>query len=577
MANVETDPAINPKPIISLMLGVSVGFWAKELAQYLTPSESGESDFTFSDPSDVVTLVSGLLFLLDLLCIVWWYARYIYRIQPNASFGTYFLDFVICSMFALGANSWTEPTSFLFATVLGSAGLGYRFWRLYMSPDVSLTDRRILFRAGIFLGVAFLVALAGLSILNDLWVQQLPLDDQAPPDTFWDRQLPLDGHALPGTMALIGVVLTLYLRGKIDVAVDIYSAKHAILSPTQLFWPREGLPGPDQRIRIRQQTQAGLEDFNDLFQKLSKHDRIHSRVHSATDLRIQSYVLAVPSCEKAEFAQEIKEKAFMVALSHWLDDLVDGRNDVAVCKQILDGPELSDQAGAAEALFELIYRPLVVRYTDKKFYQHLVGEVREACLFPFNQKYMLLGLNRVAYGAALFSPNIRHTDRQIILDKHNVFLKEWNVEGDHFTNEVEAILDGLVSSDAGSILLGLTTKTAQEISMSSETQELNVGLSLLFSILYAPLIYYHNIGSEVENGEMIPLQAFETDYDVWIEWLRRTRKAIDEIDSEKYENDGQRKHARAQQIEMAYRCFQPQLPPVIDEQMSPIFLGKDPI
>jgi ribosome-binding ATPase YchF (GTP1/OBG family) len=44
--------------------------------------------------------------------------------------------------------------------------------------------------------------------------------------------------------------------------------------------------------------------------------------------------------------------------------------------------------------------------------------------------------------------------------------------------------------------------------MSSENHELNVSLSLLYSILYAPLIYYHNIAWELQNSEMISLQAF---------------------------------------------------------------------
>jgi len=98
---------------------------------------------------------------------------------------------------------------------------------------------------------------------------------------------------------------------------------------------------------------------------------------------------------------------------------------------------------------------------------------------------MFLGLNRVAYGSVIFSPKISHLQRLEILDRHNVFLKEWNDEnkGD-FEKEVEGILDEIAGSgEAGSIMLGLTTKTVQEVAFSSENHEMNISLSILFTQL----------------------------------------------------------------------------------------------
>ncbi|MHC4221538.1 MAG: hypothetical protein ACYST9_03875, partial [Planctomycetota bacterium] len=151
---IERDTSINPKPIISFMFAISAGFWAKELAQHIT-TIGNVTEITLRQ---VLILISGLLFLLDILCIVWWYARYIYRVQPKAEFGAYFLDFVVCSMFALGANSWTKPITFLLATVLGTTLLLWRFQLLYKSSSASWTDKQILSRAFKALGIALIIA-----------------------------------------------------------------------------------------------------------------------------------------------------------------------------------------------------------------------------------------------------------------------------------------------------------------------------------------------------------------------------------------------------------------------------------
>ena len=70
----EQEAAINPKPIISLMFGVSVGFWANTLAKFVEKPE-------VAGLQKIVILISGILFLLDLLCIVWWYPHDLYSRQ----------------------------------------------------------------------------------------------------------------------------------------------------------------------------------------------------------------------------------------------------------------------------------------------------------------------------------------------------------------------------------------------------------------------------------------------------------------------------------------------------------------
>jgi hypothetical protein len=388
------------------------------------------------------------------------------------------------------------------------------------------------------------------------------------------------GPTLPGALSLIGIVLTICLKTKIDVAVAIYSARFAPISPAYLAWPA---PKPEekkeelesQHARIRHRVKAGLEDFNNLFHQFRKHDRIYSRVHSATELRVQSYILALPSCEEENYAPEIENKALMVAVSHWLDDLVDGRNELFVYKQLQKyknlhhDPPLSDDLEHAKKLFTQIYRPLIIRYTDCNFYDRLYDKICECCSLSFNRKYMLLGLNRVACGAAVFSPKLAHAQRRRILADHNDFLKVWNVEEKgEFEDKIEQIINKItVGDEAGPILLGLTTKTVQEIALSSEKPEFNIGLSILLSILYAPLIYYHDIMQELDNDEMIQLQSLDTDSDLWIPWLWEVCEILNE-----FKGKDERHTMRIKQIEMAYNCFRPMLPEHTKEKLDEIYL-----
>ena len=563
----EKGNAVDPKPIISFMFAISVGFWANQLTKYVASLEWGQLNF-----QEYLTLISGLLFLIDLLCIVWWYAKYIYRVQPDASFGTYFLDFLVCSMFALAAISWVESGTFLFATLCATSFLVLRFTLLYFSSSASETDRYILKMAGTALVLALPTTILCLYVLNNYMLA----NNKDKVGFFWP--------ALPGLLSLIGVVLTACLKTKIEVAVAIYAARHAPVSSAHLIWPKSMSlnleNAKEQHIRIRRRTEEGLAKFDKLFEQFGKHDRIHSRVHSETQLRTQSYILSLPSCEREAYSDEIQKKAFMVAVSHWLDDLVDGRNEIYVHKRLQCDIPLSDQQEEAEELFKRIYRPLIIKHTNRRYYDELFEMIGQSSRLPFNRKYIFLSLNRVAYGSVIFSPKISHRHRLRILDKHNDFLKKWNVERDTFTYEVEDILDQIATGDnAGPILLGLTTKTVQEMALSSEKNELNVGLSILLSILYAPLIYYHNIPQELENGEMVPLQAFETDCDQWICWLKRVHKAIYKAwdssivgNNERECNERARKMARIKQIEMAYRCFEPSLPKFIRPELEKIYM-----
>ncbi|MCK5564291.1 MAG: hypothetical protein KAJ07_03520 [Planctomycetes bacterium] len=628
----EKDNLIDSKPIVSLLYPISIGFWVKEIVDYIQIQEITSIEKMF--PQDWLTLISGVLFLLDLMCVIWWYAKYIYRIDSKLSLNSYFLDLLICGVFALAANTWTKPHIFLFPTLFGSIFLMMRLFALYQNSISFHIDRYILKIAAMYLGVVVLVVvtLFGFVIIdkpsmsefsiteaktNDVQIIDDSKNNNANDETdnskvigqtdnYGKERFKLSwsdaiyspaGYILPAVFSAIGIGLTIAFRKKIDVAVSIYLASTADSSPAYLMWPDLELSDKldneyileikkqamkQQHARIRHRTQDGLKCFKDLFLKLGKHDRIYSRVHTEPELRLQSYILGLPSSGNEDYEEEIEKKALMVAASHWLDDLAD-RTGLHVFKQIKKGQLLSGEKRESFELFERIYKPLITKHTDRTFYEQLVSMISSACIFPFNRKNIFLGLNRVAYGSVIFSPKISEEIRRVILDDHNVFLKDWNVEGPGkcFENKVEELLDEIVGGgESGSILLGLTTKTAQEIAMSSECHEMNVSLSILYSLLYAPLIYYHNIEEEIKGNEMVSLQAFDTDFDLWIPWLDKTRDVIDFVWDPKcsylsdYELEKKRKELRLQQIQMAYKCFEPKLQGYIRDGLKDIYLRK---
>jgi len=557
----------NPKPIVSLIFGVSVTFWAKELADFFTKGVGITPDlhkFSSNELLSWIILFSGGVFLVDLLCIVWWYARYIYRIQATATFSNYFLDFVVGGMFNLAANCWTNPKTFLFASGLGTAVLLFRFYRLYLGPNLTLNDKQIL-RSGLyFLATAMIVAVVSFLLLS----KYLSLGSKV--SAFLQSKAGIDKvllHTIPAILASIGIFVTWKLYRKIEVAVDVYLAQDTVSVLTDLHWPENGMPNDHQRTVIREQTANGLARFEALFTQVGKCEHVHSRVHGEADLRIQNYILSVSSCKETEHHPEIASKSFMVAVSHWLDDLADGRGELDIYNQIKNS-NLSLNPDESETLFKQIYRPLIIHYTDRSFYDKLVAEIREACLFEYNRPYMFLGLNRVAYGAVMFSPKIEAKIRLEIMRSHNLFLKEWNNERTPFGKQVENLLDEILKDkEVGTILLALTTKTVQEVSMSSEKLQLDPQLSILFSILYAPLVYYHDIQAEINHHEMVSLQSFDIDYDVWIPWVKKARSLIEVYP------EISRKTVRLQQIKMAYMCFERGLPDSLRKELSPIYLS----
>jgi hypothetical protein len=234
-------------------------------------------------------------------------------------------------------------------------------------------------------------------------------------------------------------------------------------------------------------------------------------------------------------------------------------------------------ANRVRELFDKIYRREIQQHTGRRTYRALVEQkLAWAVPDPQNAKYMYLGLVRVGAGAAMFSPRITKRIRDQICVDHNEALRtlassdatvdlKWRGE---IVDLLRRMNQG--QDNPGRILLSLTTKTAQELAMSSEKLPLNFPLSVLYSLLYAPLLYFHDVQKEVECREIISLDNFSVNFDRILGWLGEIRELC--LDERSGDN---RWRQRRQQLEMAYHCFGPRLPQSVREALEGIYLKSE--
>jgi hypothetical protein len=473
-------------------------------------------------------------------------------------------------MLALAAGKWTVPLIFFTATFFASILLLCRFVMLYGNPQVTDTDKSILVSAFVGLGAAVVIVVFVLLVAVVAILGILPEHAR---DYLANVLLPL----IPGLLSSIGVVLTVWQSRRIELMAEVHErlARHFV--PMDLHWPSLATP-KEVKERIRDKTAEGIDRFHKLVRNhggVAK--KIRSRVHPDADEVVQSYILAIPSWSEGR-EDEIEKKAFMVAASHWLDDLLDGRNELEVYRKYTKmshlAPDSMWNVPKAEWVFASLYRRLIIQHTDDRFYHELTKDVESSAGMDPNKPYLYLGLNRVALGSLMFSPRLSDKDRKEILRAHNrgIVSIVAQASDDHAKALMPILNDMLLDKNAniGDVLLGLTTKTAQEIAMASEMEGCNYSLSMMFSLLYAPLLYYHDIQREIECQEMVALGTFDVGYDRTVDWLSDIRTYLKGADDE----DGVRIKERLEQMEMAYRCFAEKLPRFVSVLLRKIYLKR---
>lgn len=382
----------------------------------------------------------------------------------------------------------------------------------------------------------------------------------------------------------VGIYLTVRHREMITVSADIHEVKRKRFKPMELYWPSVLKGNEALRRQLRDACRQGLQEFDNLFD-LDKHNklvRLESRVHAQGDLMIQSYILGIPSCNFDETGRatdlrnaKITHKAHLVGLSHWLDDLVDGRKEHYVLKRLPknDMDKFMRKAFGKDAkeVFDEIYGGLIKRHVRGADVWAKVGAAIEKRRLPDNESYLYAGMNRVAIGSIMFSPRVEKKKRNAVMEIHNYVVREQAIKEapTEFRAAVKRVLEEMDSDDAmiGKALIALTTKTVQEISMGSEGHRVNGTLSLLYSLLYAPLLYFHDIDAELDEGEMTALESFDVGYERIIPWLRMIRNIIDMM-GEEFDD---RHEGRGLQLEMAFRCFEDVIPKVARDELREIY------
>ncbi|MFQ5852927.1 MAG: hypothetical protein ACE5JU_20395 [Candidatus Binatia bacterium] len=571
-----------PLGIVSFLFALSIGFWGNDMVTYI---QHLPPDWIFGNVVQSLTLLAGLFFLTDIVCIMWWYGKYIHKIQTTATLGTYFLDFGVCAMFNVAATRWTNYQIFLGATLIGSFLLGLRFLMLYRSFDASDTDRRILRRAGLWLAIAMGICVMALGTVASVILlhQKGPTELLQAAELFKGSFYPFLVICLSG----IGIGLTVTFRERIQVSGEMHEYYRRRFVPMELHWP-EGLSGDaEARGRIIHSTRRGLERFGGLFRggpKKLEHDRVRSRVHPEGDLRVQSYILATPSWtvngQNVVLDDEVEKKAFMVGMSHWIDDLVDGREELDVYKRLARAEGFGLTLHGAEEVFKGTYKDIVVNHTNREFFDTLIQGIENSAQLPENRQYLFFSLNRVAVGSAIFGPKVRYDARQELLEGHNSKVEEMirNEDPggrDPWYQDVLSLLTDMRADpdNLGKVLLGLTTKTVQEMAMASEGLRVCFALSVLYSLLYAPLLYFHDVDGELECNEIVPLETFDVSYHAIIPWLQRMRDLIRRDDAPR----DLRRDSRLEQLQMAFLCFKPNLPPVAIHALEKVYIisGKE--
>lgn len=183
-----------PIPVVATLSGACMTLWMGTFIGFLL-DEKREWDRLSG-----VTLGSGVLFLADLWCVIFWFDKYIYRVSPATTLRLQFIDSWIAGMFALAAYSWNDCRAFLIVSLFAIPAFIYRFYEVYKSTTNN-ADRWILKKAIWLLVVGFLGALGAYT--EFLFPLFKPSDEK------------LFLSAVPGLLSLVGIILTVLVRDEL--------------------------------------------------------------------------------------------------------------------------------------------------------------------------------------------------------------------------------------------------------------------------------------------------------------------------------------------------------------------------
>lgn len=334
-----------------------------------------------------------------------------------------------------------------------------------------------------------------------------------------------------------------------------------------LPWPKALEQNSEAKFRIIEGVCRGLGSYHNLFGGYA-YEHASSEVHDDSEAHKNACELCVVSWRR-EHTHENSRRAQITALIHQLDDIVDSGHarDIFTALQQYSayGPPM--KVHNSRGVFRCIYKDLITDHMDDDVYLRMIRMIDHMAPGRSNRRFLYWGLNRLGIGAVMFSPLVDECDRETVLCAHNAVLMRMIPKKHAWERKLRALLGRMRKERVGNILLGLTIKTVMECIISIESGPFSFPLSLMRSILFAPLIYLCNAREEVERGEMVALPEFETKFGRIIGWLEELKVLCEEtreLDDRFLE--------RTWQLEMVFRCHEQSFPKYAREGLRHIYV-----
>lgn len=429
---------------VSIVFGFSISIWGQPLDDVLKPDI----------PLPMLMIVRGTLMFVILVCLWWWYGMFLGATAPARGFFMYAWDFFTLGAFALAARVWNRDDIFQYTVLTASILMFARFAVTYRSLMPSSKEREALQYA--------LVALT-LTVIF------------------------LTGGFVMGGPSRIDIVLL------ISMSTGIAATLGAVYKCEGLTWadpnrlgtqPMTKLvfaagcmpPGitPDDLGRLFAIVNRAKKDYVCEVEGASVPGarRTHlSNVHTEDDTDVQAILLALPSIHDPEC---MKQKAYFTYVGHWVDDHCDQSFRSALQKH----------EGAANIHSFVAFCGSVKGRPFENVVRHLLEKTSVNSL----QEY---GLHRLLVGAAIFVG--AEEDRARFRQIHKELLKQ----------KLGSELDNLYIGFSEEVI-DLTCKTVQELWFGLEKPAPEFRLSFIYSILFAPALYFHDAKEEERRGEMTP-------------------------------------------------------------------------
>lgn len=404
----------------------------------------------------------AILLFPAILCIWWWYQMHLAKYAPARTLPAYAIDFVTLLCFATATFYWSaEGRIFYIAISIPTLAMIGRFISSYSSMRLPWIKsiKRYRMNGGLFALAVFIVSLL-VAVIVDYKPQH-------------------HNQALLVCM-IIGVAVTFVGAGVTDGLRLTHMSPLTRRSDTLVFLPPANCRLTNKDIStITALDHLAISGFEaDLVNAPAECRYVHlSNVHSLSDVRVHSFILALASVSNAE---EIRRKCYLTYAAHWFDDLFDREINNSHRK----GRMVSDRGRES-------YN--VLNHIDTR-YHNIINTVAK---IPLHSIFVQTVLYRLILGSIIFKKNQSaraatkiHLEYIIRTLKSEV---KWSLQNDVIK---------IVENTENATFIHLTTKTVQELWFACESERHPFGYTMLYSILYGPALYYHNVSHEIACGEM---------------------------------------------------------------------------